>query len=314
VSELIIVTGGQSDDEKREIREAAGVHEVLFVSKLAEAGDALADAVAIAGTLTGPDIEAATRLRWVHSWAAGANNDLVPEMITSPVVLTSSVGNGAIPLAEHSMLLMMMLNRDVPRWSRAQADHRWERFTHGELNGKTVGIVGLGHAVTDLALKARSFHMRVLGVRRRAHLPVEGVERIYAPEQLDEMLPECDFVVVTAPITPGTESMFGEPQFRAMKPTAFWVCISRGGIADDDALLRALRDGAIAGAGLDAHGVEPLPADSPFWDLPGVVVTPHNGATTAETARRGVDIFLGNLRRFVAGEPLENLVDKSAGY
>jgi phosphoglycerate dehydrogenase-like enzyme len=314
VSELIIVTGGQSDDEKREIREAAGVHEVLFVSKLAEAGDALADAVAIAGTLTGPDIEAATRLRWVHSWAAGANNDLVPEMITSPVVLTSSVGNGAIPLAEHSMLLMMMLNRDVARWARAQADHRWERFTHGELNGKTVGIVGLGHAGTDLALKARSFHMRVLGVRRRAHLPVEGVERIYAPEQLDEMLPECDFVVVTAPITPGTESMFGEPQFRAMKPTAFWVCISRGGIADDDALLRALRDGAIAGAGLDAHGVEPLPADSPFWDLPGVVVTPHNGATTAETARRGVDIFLGNLRRFVAGEPLENLVDKSAGY
>jgi phosphoglycerate dehydrogenase-like enzyme len=314
VSELIIVTGGQSEDEKKEIREAAAAHEVLFVSKLAEAGDALTDAVAIAGTLTGPDIEAATRLRWVHSWAAGANSDLVPEMIESPVVLTSSVGNGAIPLAEHSMLLMMMLNRDVPRWARAQADHRWERFTHGELNGKTVGIVGLGHAGADLALKARSFHMRVLGVRRRAHLPVEGVERIFAPEHLDEMLPECDFVVVTAPITPGTQSMFGEAQFRAMKRTAFWVCISRGGIADDDALLSALRDGSIAGAGLDAHGVEPLPADSPFWDLPRVVVTPHNGATTAETARRGVDIFLGNLRRFVAGQPLENLVDKSAGY
>jgi phosphoglycerate dehydrogenase-like enzyme len=314
VSDVIIVTGAQSDDEKQEIRAAADGHEVLFVPRLADAGPALGQAVAIAGTLTGAEIQAAGRLRWVHSWAAGANSDLVPEMIASPVILTSSVGNGAIPLAEHSMLLMMMLNRDVPRWARAQADHRWERFTHGELNGKTVGIVGLGHAGADLALKARAFHMRVLGVRRRANMPVEGVERVFSPEQLHEMLPECDFVVVTAPITPGTTSMFGEAEFRAMKPSAFWVCISRGGIADDEALLRALQEQWIAGAGLDAHGIEPLPSESPFWDLPNVIVTPHNGATTAETARRGIDIFLGNLRRFVAGEPLQNLVDKSAGY
>jgi phosphoglycerate dehydrogenase-like enzyme len=311
---LIIVTGGQSDDEKTEIREAADAHEVLFVPRLADAGENLAHAVAVAGTLSGPEILAAKKLRWVHSWAAGANADLVPEMIASPVTLTSSVGNGAVPLAEHSMLLMMMLNRDALRWARAQAEHTWDRFTHGELHGATVGIVGLGHAGADLALKAKAFHMTVVGVRRRAHLAVEGVDRVYAQDQLLDMLPLCDFVVVTAPITPGTESMFGEREFRAMKDSAFWICISRGGIADDDALLRALREKWIAGAGLDAHGIEPLPADSPFWDLPNVVVTPHNGATTAATARRGVDIFLGNLRRFVAGEPLENLVDKSAGY
>jgi phosphoglycerate dehydrogenase-like enzyme len=310
----IIVTGALSPDDQTEVREAAGDREVLFVSQLADAGETIGHAVAIAGTLSGAQLDSAKELQWVHSWAAGANSDLIPEMITSPVTLTSSVGNGAVPLAEHSMLLMMMLNRNVARWSKAQAEHRWDRFTHGELKGATLGIVGLGHAGADLALKARAFHMRVLGVRRRAQLPVEGVDRVFAQDELLEMLPECDFVVVTAPITPGTTSMFGEAEFQAMKPRSFFICISRGGIADDAALLRALEGGWIAGAGLDAHGIEPLPPESPFWDLPNVIVTPHNGATTAGTARRGVEIYLENLRRFVAGEPLVNLVDKTAGY
>jgi phosphoglycerate dehydrogenase-like enzyme len=108
--------------------------------------------------------------------------------------------------------------------------------------------------------------------------------------------------------------MFDEAAFRAMKPSAHWICISRGGIADDGALLRALREGWIAGAGLDAHGVEPLPPDSPFWDLPNVIITPHNGATTFGTAQRSVEIFVDNLKRYVAGEPLCNVVDKQAGY
>jgi len=310
----IIVTGPVSAADQDSIRTVARQHEVIFAPKLADAGTAVGKAVAIAGTLSGSDLQAATNLEWVHSWAAGANSDLVPEMIASPVTLTSSVGNGAVPLAEHSMLLMMMLNRDVPRWAKAQEQHVWDRFTHGELKGATVGIVGLGHAGADLALKAKAFHMRVLGVRRRADISVEGVDRMYAQEDLLEMLPECDFVVVTAPITPGTAGMFGAAQFAAMKSTAYFICISRGGIAEDDALLRALETESIAGAGLDAHGIEPLPPQSPFWDLPNVIVTPHNGATTAATARRGVEIYLDNLRRFVAGERLVNLVDKAAGY
>lgn len=309
-----MVTGGQSEANQRMITEAADGHDVAFVRSVADARDALPGADAIAGTLSAADLAVADRLRWVHSWAAGANADLIPEMVESPVVLTSSVSNGAIPLAEHSMLLMMMLNRDVPRWMRAQADHRWDRHTHGELNGLTLGIVGLGHSGADLAQKAQAFHLRVLGVRRRADRPVAGVDRIYPIEELHAFLAECDFVVVTAPITAATAGMFGASEFAAMRPGAFWICISRGGIADDDALLTALQDGVIAGAGLDAHGVEPLPADSPFWDLPNVIVTPHNGATTAATAQRGVEIFADNLTRFVRGEPLVNLVDKTSGY
>lgn len=312
--QLVIVIGPRSADDQALIRAAAPDHRVEFVGSAAEAEPLLPAADVVAGTLTGAQVRRASRLRWVHSWAAGANADLSPEMVASPIVLTSSVGNGAVPLAEHALLLMMMLNRDVPRWIGAQADHRWSRRTHGELVGSTLGIVGLGHSGADLALKARAFHMRVLGVRRRPDLAVPGVDEIYPLDRLEEFLAECDFVVVTAPMTPQTAGMFGAEQFAAMKPTAYWICISRGGIADDDALLTALQDGTIAGAGLDAHGVEPLPADSPFWDLPNVIITPHNGATTPGTVQRGLEIFLDNLRRFVADEPLTNLVDKAAGY
>ncbi|MCC6178736.1 MAG: D-2-hydroxyacid dehydrogenase [Chloroflexi bacterium] len=296
------------------MRDAAPAADLHFVGKLSEAGDVLEEVEAIAGTVKAADLARARRLKWVHSWIAGADKDLIPEMVASPVVLTSSVGNGAIPLAEHSMLLMIMLNRDVPRWMRAQASKTWDRFTHPELNGLTVGIVGLGNSGSDLALKAQAFHMRVLGLRRNAQRPVPGVDEMYRPDQLHEMLAECDFVVVTAPSTPETLGMFDEAAFRAMKPSGYWICISRGGIADDAALLRALREGWIAGAGLDAHGVEPLPPDSPFWDLPNVIITPHNGATTFGTARRSVEIFIDNLKRYVAGEPLHNVVDKQAGY
>jgi phosphoglycerate dehydrogenase-like enzyme len=286
------------------------------VAKLADAevDGALDDVDAIAGSIKAPHLQKAKNLKWVHSWAAGPDNDLFPEMLSSPVILTSSAGNGAIPLAEHSMLLMLMLNRDVPRWMRAQADQRWERFTHPELNGLTLGIFGLGNAGSDLALKAQAFHMRVLGMRRHATQTVPGVDRLFGPEELHEFLRQSDFVVVTAPRTTETQGMFDEQAFRAMKPTAYFICISRGGIADDQALLRALREGWIAGAGLDAHGVEPLPSDSPFWSMPNVIVTPHNGATTPGTAQRGVDIFIDNLRRYVNGQPLRNVVDKAAGY
>jgi phosphoglycerate dehydrogenase-like enzyme len=285
-----------------------------FVAKMTEAGDSIAEVDAIAGTIKSADLARASNLKWVHSWAAGADNDLFPEMVASPVVLTSSAGNGAIPLAEHSMLLMLMLNRDVPRWMRAQTTKTWDRFTHPELNGLTVGIFGLGNSGSDLAVKAQAFHMRVLGLRRNANRPVTGVDRMYAIDQFHEFLGESDFVVVTAPSTPATLGLFDEAAFRAMKPSAYFICISRGGIADDNALLKALHEGWIAGAGLDAHGVEPLPTESPFWTLPNVIVTPHNGATTAATQQRGVEIFVDNLRRYLAGEPLRNVVDKSAGY
>jgi phosphoglycerate dehydrogenase-like enzyme len=311
---LVVVTGRHGDDEQQRIQVAATGHDVEFVESVSARPDLLARASAVAGSLSDDDLAQAPNLCWVHSWAAGVDSHLTPAMANSTVVLTSATGNGAVPLAEHAMLLMLMLNRDAPRWIRAQAEHRWDRFVHGELAGLTCGIIGLGQSGADLAQKAKAFHMQVVGTRRHAGVPVPGVDRIYPPHQLHDLLSTADFVVVTAPRTPATTGLFGAAEFGAMKESAFFICYSRGGIADDAALLTALTSGQIAGAGLDAHGIEPLPEDSPFWDLPNVIITPHNGATTAATRRRGVEIFIGNLERFVAGRPLVNVVDKAAGY
>lgn len=310
----IVVIGPYDEAQQDQFRTAAGSAEVIFGANAAAVRDGLPEADGVVGSLPDDLLAEASRLRWLHSPTAGVDKELTPRMLASDVVLTSSAGNGGIPLAEQALLLMLMLNRNVPRWIEAQRNRTWDRFTHGELNGLTVGIVGLGNAGADLALKARAFHMRVLGLRRRTHLPTPNVDRLYRHEELGEFLAECDFVAVTAPRTPETAGLLGRDAFAAMKPTACVVCISRGGIIDDAALIDALKRGEIAGAGIDAHGIEPLPADSEFWALPNVIVTPHNGATTPGTARRGREIVAENLRRFVNGEALLNVVDKAAGY
>lgn len=309
----IVVTAEVEASRLPDIAAMAPNASILRAASAAELVDLTPEAEIIAGMVP-PDILArAGNLKWVHSWAAGPDTQLYESFIAHPAILTSSAGNGAVPLAEHAMLLMLMLNRNVLLWLENQQHRRWARHTHGELNGLTLGIIGAGHSGTDLALKAKAFHMRVLGLRR-SERPAPNFDRFYPRAELHAFLAECDFVVVTAPLTPETKGMLDEAALRAMKPDACIICFSRGGIIDDHALLRALREGWIAGAGLDAHGVEPLPPDSPFWTLPNTIVTPHNGATTPGTRERGLQIFLDNLRRYASGAPLVNVVDKQAGY
>lgn len=276
-------------------------------------GERAADAEVIAGEISPENFRRAGRLRWFHTWAAGADPLLFPEMVESPVVLTCSRGNGAYALAEHAMMLMLMLNRDARRWLRAQQERRWDWFMHGELTGLVCGIIGLGHSGLDVAEKAKAFHMHVLGMRRHPE-PVPFVDELLGRDRLDELLRRSDVVVITAPITRETRGLIGEAQLRSMKRTATLICFSRGGIVDDGALVRALHEGWIAGAGLDAHSVEPLPPDSPFWDAPNLIITPHNGASSPGAVRRGVDVFEDNLGRYLTGQPLRNVVDKVAGY
>jgi len=298
-----------------QLRRAAPEARICVFDNRAEMEAQIEEAEIIAGNVRPEALARATRLRWVHSWAAGPDAQLYPEFVASPVLLTSSKGNGAIPLAEHAIMLMLMLNRDALRWLRAQSEQRWDRFNHGELTGLTCGIIGLGNAGLDLAAKAKAFHMRVIGIRRTTIATTSDlVDELYPHERLHDFLAASDFVVVTAPLTPQTVGMLGEAEFRSMKRSAYYICFSRGGIADDAALLRALNEGWIAGAGLDAHSEEPLPPDSPFWTAPNTIVTPHNGATTPLTPRRGFDIFVENLERYISGQPLNNLVDKQAGY
>jgi phosphoglycerate dehydrogenase-like enzyme len=310
---VLLLNGPLTDERVARIRASVPDATIELADDAGDVNQKVAEAEVIAGSLDAALLAKADRLRWVHSWAAGPDAALYPEMVASPVVLTSSKGNGAVPLAEQAMLLMLMLNRNALRWVAAQRDRKWDRFTHPELAGQTCGILGLGYSGSDLALKAKAFHMRVIGLRRGTE-PVPGVDQMYSADQLHDFLAESDVVVVTAPLTGATRGMLGEPEFRAMKNSAYYICFSRGGIADDAVLLRALQEGWIAGAGLDAHGVEPLPADSPFWTAPNTIITPHNGATTPQTSERGVDIFIENLGRFVRGEELFNVVDKRLGY
>lgn len=309
----IVVTAEVEASRLPEIAAIVPNASIRRAASASELADFAPEAEIIAGMVPSDILGHATNLKWVHSWAAGPDTQLYESFITHPAILTSSAGNGAVPLAEHAMLLMLMLNRNVLLWLDNQRQRRWARHTHGELNGLTLGIIGAGHSGTDLALKAKAFHMRVLGLRR-SEQPAPNFDRFYPRAHLHAFLAECDFVVVTAPLTPETRGMLDEAALRAMKPEACIICFSRGGIIDDDALLRALREGWIAGAGLDAHGAEPLPPDSPFWTLPNTIVTPHNGATTPGTKERGLQIFLDNLRRYASGAPLVNVVDKQAGY
>lgn len=306
--------GRLTDDQVDQIRAAAG-DGMEFLETSEEIDDRIGDALVLAvppGQITDARLRRASRLRWIHLWAAGVDAAMVPEL-DGRVIVTSSKGNGAAPLAEHAMMLMLMLNRNAVRWIDAQRRHRWDQFMHSELGGLTCGVVGLGHSGLEVARKAAAFDMRVIGLRR-SYRPTPEVQELYPRDRLGEFLARCDVVVVTVPRTPETIGMFGEPEFRAMKSTALYICFSRGGIADDTALLRALREGWIAGAGLDVHSQEPLPPDSPFWDLPNAIVTPHNGASTPQTRQRAVDIFVDNLHRFSRGEEMLNVVDLTKGY
>jgi len=309
----IVIAGRARPSLADEIRQIAPGAEIRLVAE-SELETAVADADIVATVRLPPSALAdARRLKWVQSWAAGPNEILHDAMRKHPVPLTSCKGNGAVPLAEHAIMLMLMLDRDVRRLLRAQDESRWDKFEHGELMGRTCGIIGTGHSGTDLAIKARAFQMQVLGLRRQDK-PADHFDEVFTAERLHEFLGRSDFVVATAALTDETEGMLDEAAFRAMKPTAYYICFSRGGIAKPRDLERALREGWIAGAGLDAHAIEPLPADSPFWRMPNVYVTPHIGAITRGTIDRGNDIFLENLRRFRDGRAFINLVDKTAGY
>ena len=309
----IFLTGEVNEQQLARIRAAVPAADVRYFDTQDELEREIELADIVGGSISPSALARAKRLKWVQSWLAGTNRLLFPEMVASPVILTSVAGNGAISMAEHAVMLMLMLARDTRRWLRNQDERKWERWFHPELTDQTCGIIGLGYSGQDLALKLKAFHMRVIGMRRTPR-PTPNVDEVFPRERLHDLLAQSDFVVVTAPRTPETRGMLGEAEFRTMKPSAFFICYSRGGIADDAALLKALNEGWIAGAGLDAHTQEPLPPDSPFWTAPNTIITPHNSATSPMSRERRIDIFLENLGYFVAGKPLRSVVNKEAGY
>ncbi len=260
----------------------------------------------------------APNLRWYQQWGAGADWLMRhPEIAARDFIITNASGVHAIQISEHILAFLLAFARRLPDAVRAQSQRRWQKQRHddvSELAGKTLLLIGVGAIGERTARLAAALGMRVLGIRRNPMDAVPGVEQIGGPDRLHPFLSQADFVALTVPLTGETRKMIGERELRLMKPTAYIVNIGRGGTIDEAALVRALREGWIAGAGLDVFEKEPLPEDSPLWAMPNVIVTAHYAGATPAYDERAMAIFLENLRRYHAGMPLINVVDKRLGY
>jgi phosphoglycerate dehydrogenase-like enzyme len=257
------------------------------------------------------------RAQWVHNRSAGLDGVLFPEIVASPVPLTNGSGVFSPSLGEFALAAILYFAKDLRRMIRSQEAGRWEQFDITEITGQTVGIVGYGDIGRAVATRVRAMGMRVLAVKRHGP-PLYNVDplvaQIYAPERVNDMLPLCDYVVLSAPLTPETKGMIGDAAFASMRPDAVLINVGRGPVVEEQALVRALSGNRIKGAALDVFDREPLPAGHPFYSLPNVLLSPHCADHTPDWLERAMQFFIDQFERFRKGEPLLNIVDKKLGY
>ena len=273
--------------------------------------------IAFLGAFTREVLEEGLKLKWAHIPRAGVDQFL-DSIRRSPAVITCGKGIFDATMADHVFALLLSITRGINLCMEGKAERKWRKAELGltDLRGKTMGIVGLGSVGREVARRARAFGMYVMGVKRfpssLSEEPVDGLFIGY--EGLRAMLPDCDVLVITAALTPETYHLIGEMELESLKEGAILINVSRGAIVDEEALINALRSGKLAGAGIDVFEREPLPPDSPLWELQNVVLTPHIGGRSDKTHLRIFERFMENLRRFMSGEPLVGVVDKRAGY
>jgi phosphoglycerate dehydrogenase-like enzyme len=261
-------------------------------------------------------------LRWIHSPAAGVNQLMFPELIHSDLVLTNAREVHGTVVAELVIALVFALAKNLHRASHFQRQHLWgqesmwdESPRPREISGATLGLVGLGTIGREVARRASALGMRVIAVRShpQSASPAE-VAQVLGSAQIDELLSQSDYVVLAAPVTPATQNLMDASRLSKMKPQACLINVSRGSLVDEAALAQALHEHTIGGAALDVFEQEPLPPDSPLWDLQNLLVTPHIGGLTEKLWGRHYAVFSENLRRYLKREPLLSLVDKQQGY
>ncbi len=264
-------------------------------------------------------LPAARKLKWIQSSSAGVEFVAqIPELVASDIILTNTRGAHGPSIGEHAMALLLAMTRHIPESIEQQNRKHWERGrlyrTAREVNGLTMGIVGFGEIGRGIAQRALAFDMNVMAIDA---FPVDGstlVDEVWPISRLDEFIPLVDVVVVAAPLTVETRHLIGAAQLALMKDDAYLIVVSRGGILDEAALAETLNSGRLAGVALDVVEQEPLPADSPLWDLPRFILTPHLAGASAPKERRVVEIFRDNLIRYQNGDPLINVVDKARGF
>lgn len=260
------------------------------------------------------------RMRWVHATSAGAGEqvrkaELSPEALER-VTITTSSGVHAVPLAEFAVLGLLAVAKELPRLVEDQRARAWPEVRQPlrELSGQTLFLVGLGEIGREVARLGKALGMRTVGFRRTQGPPPEWVDEVHGPDRLTELAGRADAMVVSLPMTEQTAGLVDRATIERLPATCIFVNVGRGGVVDEPALVDALRDRRIAGAVLDVFATEPLPADSPLWTLPNVLVTPHAAALSARENERITELFTDNLRRYLDGEPLRNVVEPGVYY
>ncbi|HZT83719.1 MAG TPA: NAD(P)-dependent oxidoreductase, partial [Gemmataceae bacterium] len=300
-----------------ELKRVAPEVEFIPVRTAEDAARAAGDADAVIGFCTPEIVKAGKRLRWIQTAGAGVDKEVSPELAANPIVMTNTTRIYGPEVADHAFALLLALTRGVREVLPGQvADQTW-RKPQGqpqELRGKTLLVVGLGGIGTQVAKRGWAFGMRVRAVHPREMPRPDYVFSLDKQERLAELLPTADVVVAACPLTPQTRGLFGEKEFAAMKPSAYFINVARGGVVRTPALVKALAAKKLAGAGLDVTDPEPLPDGHPLWKMGNVVISPHIGGQSPEGLERQWRLWRENVRRFVAGEPLLCVVDKGKGY
>lgn len=296
------------------VRAAAPDVDVVTADDEDRAEALIADADALYGTITPRLLKAASKLRWIQAPIAGLERYLFPELVESDVVLTNQQGIYSDVIADHVMGFVLCFARGLHLSIRAQERRVWlKNVPVIHLGDQTAGIVGLGGIGTEVARRCATSGMRVIAVDPVKREKPDFVAELWPSDRLHDLLGAADFVIVCVPQTPETTGMFGPAQFAAMKPTAHFINVGRGKVVSLHAITDALRSGVIAGAALDVFEVEPLPTDHPLWGMPNVIITPHMAGESVHVAERRLETLTDNLERFVADQPLRNVVDKRRG-
>jgi len=253
-------------------------------------------------------------LKWLHVTRGGVNTYLTPTVKSRPIQVTGSKGIHGTVFSEFALACIFMLAKKLPECIEAQRGKNWPKLTPVEVAGKTIGIVGLGTVGVELARKANALAMRVIATKRIATAKPDYVDELGTPDFLPSLLAQSDFVVLLLASVPSTFNIIGESELRLMKKSAFLINLTGGRAIEEKLLVQALKEKWIAGAVLDAFAKQPLPEDSELWSLPNVIITPRIAGITSQKWPALLPVFTENLRGFLAGEPLKNLVDKELGY
>lgn len=281
----------------------------------------IADADAYIGDITSAEVRAGKKLKWVGVMSAGVEGVLFPkdgssDLRNSNIVLTNNKIVQGPEIADHALAMLLMLSRNLDVLYRNDQQQIWNpRSFHGiELRGKTAVVIGVGGIGTQIAIRANAFGMNVIGVDPEDKPFVPFITKVVKPDQLDEVIPQADVVFISAPHTPKSHKMMGSHEFELMKQHSYFIAVSRGGIYDMNGLVKALDERRLSGAGVDVTDPEPLPKGHPLWKFENVVITPHIAGRSDQDAARMVGTIKENVRRFVEGKPLINVVDKQKGY